>query len=86
MPSGYLGLVAIQLIQLWNRLNQAMGELLEDYSLVGFLPLNIYDPESLSFVLSHIDQAVQYGYVALLRIQQSFGRRLMIATRLPGKT
>eukprot|EP00293_Proteomonas_sulcata_P009087 CAMPEP_0184306356 /NCGR_PEP_ID=MMETSP1049-20130417/15372_1 /TAXON_ID=77928 /ORGANISM="Proteomonas sulcata, Strain CCMP704" /LENGTH=254 /DNA_ID=CAMNT_0026618597 /DNA_START=89 /DNA_END=853 /DNA_ORIENTATION=+ len=43
------------------RLNQAMGELLEDYSLVGFLPLNIYDPESLNFVLSHIDQAVQYG-------------------------
>ena len=57
MHSYHLGLVALQLIQLWNRLNQAMGELLEDYSLVGFLPLNIYDPESLSFVLSHIDQA-----------------------------
>lgn len=29
--------------------------------MVGFLPLNIYDPESIQFVLSHIDNAIQYG-------------------------
>eukprot|EP00286_Rhodomonas_abbreviata_P011715 CAMPEP_0181319770 /NCGR_PEP_ID=MMETSP1101-20121128/17755_1 /TAXON_ID=46948 /ORGANISM="Rhodomonas abbreviata, Strain Caron Lab Isolate" /LENGTH=262 /DNA_ID=CAMNT_0023427405 /DNA_START=121 /DNA_END=909 /DNA_ORIENTATION=+ len=43
------------------RLNQAMGSLLEDFSLVGFLPLNIYDPDSITLVLSHIDNAIQYG-------------------------
>uniref|UniRef100_A0A7S4JBK5 GPN-loop GTPase 3 n=1 Tax=Guillardia theta TaxID=55529 RepID=A0A7S4JBK5_GUITH len=43
------------------KLNQAMGSLLDDYSLVGFLPLNIYDPDSVIFVLSHIDNAIQYG-------------------------
>lgn len=43
------------------KLNEAMGSLLEDYSLVGFLPLNIYDPDSIAFVLAHIDNAIQYG-------------------------
>jgi hypothetical protein len=28
---------------------------------VGFVPLNIYDPESLQLVLSHVDNAIQYG-------------------------
>jgi len=43
------------------RLNAAMASLLEDYSLVGFLPLNMYDSESVTLVLSHIDHAIQYG-------------------------
>jgi len=43
------------------RLNRAMCSLIDDFSLVGFLPLNIYDEDSLQFVLSHIDQAIQYG-------------------------
>jgi hypothetical protein len=30
---------------------------------VGFVPLNIYDPESLQLVLSHVDNAIQYGRV-----------------------
>ena len=45
----------------YARLNSALCSLIDDFSLVGFLPLNIYDPDSLNFVLSHIDQAIQYG-------------------------
>jgi hypothetical protein len=45
----------------YARLNMALCSLIDDFSLVGFLPLNIFDNDSLTFVLSHIDQAIQYG-------------------------
>jgi hypothetical protein len=43
------------------RLNQALAELVDDYSMVNFLPLDITDEDSIQFVLSHIDNAIQYG-------------------------
>jgi GTPase SAR1 family protein len=44
-----------------NRLNEELGQLIQDYSMVSFLPLNIKDEESISYVLAHIDHAIQYG-------------------------
>ena len=49
----------IRLARSWLTGREAYAQ--EDYSMVGFLPLNIYDPESIQFVLSHIDNAIQYG-------------------------
>ncbi|KYQ92383.1 GPN-loop GTPase 3 [Tieghemostelium lacteum] len=45
----------------FHRLNSAIGSLLEDYNLVGFLPLDITDQESLNILLQHIDNSIQYG-------------------------
>ena len=44
-----------------DRLTSAICGLLDDYSMVSFLPLNITDEESLDHVLMHVDHAVQYG-------------------------
>jgi len=45
----------------YKRLNTAIGNLLEDYSMVSFLPIDITDEDSIAVVLSHIDNAIQYG-------------------------
>ncbi|EFA74673.1 ATP binding protein [Heterostelium album PN500] len=45
----------------YHKLNRAIGQLLEDYSLVGYIPLDISDQESISFLLAQIDNSIQYG-------------------------
>lgn len=49
----------------WNqkhaKLSEALGKLIEDYSLVRFCPLNIRDQESIADVLLTIDNIIQYG-------------------------
>lgn len=42
-------------------LTRALGRLIEDYSMVSFLPLDITDADSISMVLAHVDNAIQYG-------------------------
>lgn len=44
-----------------RRLTEAIGKLIEDYSLVRFTPLNLKDQESISDVLITIDNILQYG-------------------------
>lgn len=45
----------------WNRLTEAICSLLDDYSMVGFIPLNINDEDSIAHVLATVDHATQYG-------------------------
>jgi len=45
----------------WNRLNKALCNLVEDFAMVRFLPLDAFDAESVEFVLSHVDNVLQYG-------------------------
>ncbi|KAI8811207.1 GPN-loop GTPase [Cladochytrium replicatum] len=45
----------------FHSLNQAIVRLIDDFNLVSFLPLNIRDEDSVAIVLSHVDNAVQYG-------------------------
>ncbi|CEM00756.1 unnamed protein product [Vitrella brassicaformis CCMP3155] len=45
----------------YHDLNRAMGELLEDYSMVSFLTLNIQEPDSIDELMQHIDTNIQYG-------------------------
>lgn len=44
-----------------HRLTESICSLIDDYSMVNFLPLDISDEESINIVISHIDHAIQYG-------------------------
>jgi GPN-loop GTPase len=44
-----------------QRLTDAICQLLDDYTMVSFCPLNIQDEESLDFCLSTVDATIQYG-------------------------
>jgi len=47
----------------FHALNQAIVQLIEDFNMVQFLPLDVTDEDSLELVLSHIDNTLQYGEV-----------------------
>lgn len=44
----------------FNRLNRAVGQLIDDFSLVSFLKLDAQDEDSIGAILSYIDDAIQY--------------------------
>ncbi|KAG0329592.1 ATP binding protein [Podila horticola] len=45
----------------YHELNRAIGQLVEDFNMVAFLPLNITDEDSITAILSHVDNAIQFG-------------------------
>lgn len=45
----------------YKRLNEAMAELLDEYSLVSFVALNKDDEDSIELVLAHVNHCIQYG-------------------------
>ncbi|SGY23684.1 BQ5605_C019g08968 [Microbotryum silenes-dioicae] len=45
----------------FHALNSALVQLIEDFNMVQFLPLDVTDEESIGVILSHIDNAIQYG-------------------------
>lgn len=45
----------------YRRLNNALAEILDEFSLVGYVPMSIKDSDSISIVMAHLDNAVQYG-------------------------
>lgn len=45
----------------YRKLNEAMGELLDEYSLVSFVKLNREDEDSIELVLAHVNNCIQYG-------------------------
>jgi len=45
----------------YHKLACAISEVIDEYSMVEYLPLNVTDEESINFVLQHIDHAIQYG-------------------------
>ncbi|KAL4741405.1 GPN-loop GTPase [Aspergillus similis] len=44
----------------FDRLNRAVAQLIDDFSMVSFLQLEVQDEDSVAAVLSHIDDAIQY--------------------------
>jgi hypothetical protein len=44
-----------------HRLTDSICQLLDDWQMVSFLPLNIRDEESIGLVLGAVDHAIQYG-------------------------
>lgn len=45
----------------YHKLSEAIGNLIEDFSLVRFTPLNLSDEESIADLLLIIDNIIQYG-------------------------
>ncbi|KAK9814787.1 hypothetical protein WJX72_011474 [[Myrmecia] bisecta] len=45
----------------FERLNRAVASLVDDYSMVSFMPLDIDDEDSIGDVVQQIDMALQYG-------------------------
>eukprot|EP01083_Nonionella_stella_P055457 146307_1 len=45
----------------FHSLNEALGSLVENFSMVSFLPFDITDETCLTVTLQHIDNAIQYG-------------------------
>ncbi|KAF2687963.1 hypothetical protein K458DRAFT_295083 [Lentithecium fluviatile CBS 122367] len=44
----------------FDRLNRAVAQLIDDFSMVSFLKLDVQDEDSIGLVLSYIDDAIQY--------------------------
>lgn len=44
----------------FKQLNRAVAQLIDDFSMVSFLQLDINDEDSIAAVLSHIDDAIQF--------------------------
>lgn len=44
----------------FKRLNQAVAQLIDEYSMVSFLQLDVQDEDSVGAVLSYIDDTIQY--------------------------
>merc|ERR1712137_1266 len=45
----------------YAELNKAIGNLLEQFNMVSFVPLNIKEEDSISVLLQQIEHAIQYG-------------------------
>lgn len=45
----------------FHTLNQALVQLIDDFSMVSFMPLDSTDEDSVGTILSHIDNAMQFG-------------------------
>ena len=57
----------------FRALNAAVAQLLDEFSLVSFLQLDISDEESIGEVLAHVDMATQFGEDADVRIREVEG-------------
>lgn len=57
-PSGVVG---ERREEKWNRLTESICTLLDDFNMVGFVPLNINDEDNIAHVLATVDHAIQYG-------------------------
>ena len=53
-------------------LSESIGRLLDDYSLVKFIPLDIGDEENISDLLLTIDNTIQYGEDADVKVRDDF--------------
>jgi hypothetical protein len=54
----------------FRRLNAAVAAVLDEFSLVSFLPLDITEEESIGDVLLQIDMAIQYGEDAEVKTRE----------------
>ncbi|XP_055375183.1 GPN-loop GTPase 3 [Condylostylus longicornis] len=52
-----------------RKLSEAIGNLIEDFSLVRFIPLNMNDEETVDDLLLQIDNVIQYGEDGDVKIQ-----------------
>jgi hypothetical protein len=53
----------------FRRLNGAIGTILDEWNMLSFLPLDYSEEDSLQDVLAQIDNAIQYGEDADVKIR-----------------
>lgn len=53
----------------FGKLNKALSQLVDDFSMVSFIPLNLNKESSIQYVLSQIDMAIQYGEDADVKVK-----------------
>lgn len=53
----------------FTKLNKALAELVDEFSIVSFLPLDLRKESSIQYVLSHIDSCIQYGEDADVKVK-----------------
>ncbi|KAK6923630.1 GPN-loop GTPase [Dillenia turbinata] len=53
----------------FEKLNRALIELLDQYSMVSFLPLDLRKESSIRYILSQIDTSIQYGEDADVKVK-----------------
>ncbi|CAA7396054.1 unnamed protein product [Spirodela intermedia] len=51
------------------KLNKALAELVDDFSMVNFVPLDLRKQSSIQYVLSYIDNCIQYGEDADVKVR-----------------
>ncbi|KAG0488124.1 hypothetical protein HPP92_006659 [Vanilla planifolia] len=53
----------------YAKLNKALAELVDEYSMVNFVPLDLRKESSMQYVLSMIDNCIQYGEDADVKVR-----------------
>lgn len=53
----------------FGKLNKALIELVDEYSMVSFLPLDLRKESSIRYILSQIDNCIQYGEDADVKVK-----------------
>lgn len=59
-----------QMAPRFSKLNHSLAELVDDYSMVNFIPLDIRKEKSIHYLLSHIDNAIQFGEDAEVKVKE----------------
>jgi GTPase SAR1 family protein len=58
-----------QMAPRFGKLNKSLAELVDDYSMVNFIPLDLRKESSIQYVLSSIDSCIQYGEDADVKVR-----------------
>jgi GTPase SAR1 family protein len=69
-PQHLSGLLAHGMPPRFQRLSEQMAGLVDEYSMVSFLPLDISEEDSIQDVLAQIDAAIQFGEDADVKVQE----------------
>jgi len=56
-----------------HKLNDEVAQVIDEWSMVSFVPLDIRDEDSIATVLGHADMSIQFGEDADVKVADEFG-------------
>ncbi|KMT07891.1 hypothetical protein BVRB_6g145870 [Beta vulgaris subsp. vulgaris] len=68
-PHMLLSLLNRQMASQFEKLNRALIDLVDEYSMVSFIPLDLRKQNSMQYILSQIDMSIQYGEDADVKVK-----------------
>lgn len=68
-PHMLLSLLNREMAPRFEKLNKALIDLVDEYSMVSFIPLDLRKEKSIQYVLSQIDMSIQYGEDADVKVK-----------------